>query len=145
MKISCGFIITYKNTLLLGRVTNHSFWDIPKGMKEPDEDYLEAALRELREETSIRLTGNENIKTIGFREYERNKKLYLFKYKAPRQYSNLHCNSMVEYDPIRGKENDIDYFEPFPEIDKFEWVDFNSVMEYTLPSLYRAISPFIED
>ena len=142
MSISCGFILTCKNTLLLGRVTHKNHWDIPKGLKEESENFLEAAERELYEETSLKIENKDAIKEIGFREYGPHKILYLLKYEAPEQYTNLHCNSMVEYDPQRDYSN-YGYFEPFPEIDKFEWVDIIKVKEYTIPRLYRAIQPFL--
>jgi 8-oxo-dGTP pyrophosphatase MutT (NUDIX family) len=143
MDVSCGFLITYQNTLLLGRVTHHDFWDIPKGMKEKNEDYLTAALRELYEETTIKIKNKNAIEEIGFRDYERHKVLFLFKYEAPQQYKNLRCISMVEYDPKMDPDGDRGYFDPFPEVDKFEWVDFSEVREYTIPRLYEAIRPYL--
>jgi 8-oxo-dGTP pyrophosphatase MutT (NUDIX family) len=143
MDISCGFLITYQGTLLLGRVTNHAFFDIPKGLKEKNEDYLAGALRELYEETSLTIKNKNRIEDIGFRDYEKHKVLYLFKYEAEEQYDTLYCKSMVEYDPKRGEEGGRAYFEPFPEIDYFKWVDFTEVQEYTLPILYRAIKPYL--
>jgi 8-oxo-dGTP pyrophosphatase MutT (NUDIX family) len=142
MSISCGFLITCKNTLLLGRVTHYTHWGIPKGMKEKGEGFLEAAERELYEETSLKIENKDAIEEVGFREYGPHKILYLFKYEAPEQYEDLHCKSMVEYDS-KLDFNNRGYFEPFPEIDRFEWVDIVNVSEYILPRLYRAIKPYL--
>lgn len=54
-KLSCGIVIARKTddgwmTILL-RAFHH--WDFPKGIREPGEDPLHAALREVQEETSI--------------------------------------------------------------------------------------------
>lgn len=54
-RLSCGIVLaraaeTGWQTLML-RAYHH--WDFPKGLKEPGEDPLEAALREVGEETGI--------------------------------------------------------------------------------------------
>ncbi len=54
-KLSCGIVIVRETddgwlTLLL-RAFHH--WDFPKGMREPGEEPLDAALREVKEETAI--------------------------------------------------------------------------------------------
>jgi 8-oxo-dGTP pyrophosphatase MutT (NUDIX family) len=54
-KLSCGVVIARRSeagyvTLML-RAYHH--WDFPKGIAEEGEEPMEAALRELREETSI--------------------------------------------------------------------------------------------
>ena len=54
-KLSCGVVIARRTddgwlTLML-RAYHH--WDFAKGIKEDDEDSLQAALREVREETGI--------------------------------------------------------------------------------------------
>jgi 8-oxo-dGTP pyrophosphatase MutT (NUDIX family) len=54
-KLSCGFVVVRKTeddwaTLLL-RAYHH--WDFPKGIREPGEDPMQAALREVDEETGI--------------------------------------------------------------------------------------------
>lgn len=55
LQLSCGIVLARKSergwlTLML-RAFRH--WDFPKGMREPGEDALRAALREVREETGI--------------------------------------------------------------------------------------------
>lgn len=54
-KLSCGVVVARKSatgwvTLLL-RAYHH--WDFPKGIREPGEDPMQAAMREVAEETSI--------------------------------------------------------------------------------------------
>lgn len=54
-KLSCGVVVARKSatgwvTLLL-RAYHH--WDFPKGIREPGEDPMRAAMREVKEETGI--------------------------------------------------------------------------------------------
>ena len=54
-KLSCGVVVVHKSdagweTILL-RAFHH--WDFPKGLREPGEEPLQAALREVGEETGI--------------------------------------------------------------------------------------------
>jgi putative (di)nucleoside polyphosphate hydrolase len=51
---SCGTLIASRTgQLLLCHVTGTDHWDIPKGMQDPGETTLEAAMRELSEETGL--------------------------------------------------------------------------------------------
>ena len=54
-KLSCGFVIVRKTETgwltLLMRAFHH--WDFPKGIREPGEEPMQAALREVQEETGI--------------------------------------------------------------------------------------------
>jgi 8-oxo-dGTP pyrophosphatase MutT (NUDIX family) len=54
-ELSCGVIARRsRGELLLCHATGRNYWDIPKGLADPDEDPRAAALRELREETASR-------------------------------------------------------------------------------------------
>ena len=50
---SCGVIVTDGERILLGHATRSPRWDIPKGVAEPGESFVNTAARELFEETSL--------------------------------------------------------------------------------------------
>lgn len=115
MKITCGIFLIDKNkNILICRVTNSkNHWSIPKGLCDKNEKLLDAALRELKEETSI-LLSNQNISFVGSFKYSKSNKI-LTAFCCNIDYSidanQLRCESMVN-------ENG----RIFPEVDKYEWV-----------------------
>lgn len=103
--ISCGFIIFDRETggILAchptGRPSGPEMaYDIPKGHLEEGEQPLEAALRELREETGMDLPTHEvPIHEIGLVPYQKQKALYLFSTSMQglrHKIGRLHCNSL---------------------------------------------------
>ncbi len=97
-ELSAGFIIFNKgsNKLLVSHPTGtpkdgkHS-WDIPKGHVEKGEDPLEAALRELYEETGLEHV--EDTFEIGRVPYRSDKALHLFSAYVDFDIGDLHCDS----------------------------------------------------
>jgi putative (di)nucleoside polyphosphate hydrolase len=59
-------------------VTHTAAWDIPKGMRDPGEDTLEAAMRELREEAGVAFDA-ARFEDLGEFDYRRDKGLHLYK------------------------------------------------------------------
>jgi 8-oxo-dGTP pyrophosphatase MutT (NUDIX family) len=91
---SCGVIVTDGKLILLGHATRSPRWDIPKGTAEPNENFADAAVRELREETGLVASPNE-FAVLGVHPYLRGKDLALFAWE-PRQLpdpKSLTCNS----------------------------------------------------
>lgn len=78
MNVSAGLIITNGEKILLGHSTNNPHWDIPKGMVDPGESYLQAAIRECKEEFNLTFNSNK-FQDLGRFKYSSRKDLYLFK------------------------------------------------------------------
>lgn len=113
------FILNRKREVLLGHPTNHptSFWSIPKGAIEVDENPFIAAIRETKEESNIDLpTTIKYIALLPVTFKNKRKRLFPFLVLAEMNPNidfdsfDLKCNSMVE--PEKGG---------FPEMDTFKW------------------------
>jgi len=121
MKTTCGVFLVCNNKLLIGHVTNtENDWSIPKGLIDPGETELEAALRELKEETNIdsSLVNVQNIQTLYTPYTHKQKILCSFLALTNKEHEAI-CYSMVT---SHGGE-------PFPEIDHFKWVSFDEALE----------------
>jgi len=108
--MSCGVIVTDGARLLLGHATRSPRWDIPKGGIEPGETLIEAACRELREETGLEAPP-EALAPLGTFAYLRTKDLALFLWTLPAlpDPGGLVCSSY--FTPADGAR--------LPEFDRF--------------------------
>ncbi len=82
-RASCGVIVTDGQQILLGHATRSPRWDIPKGIAEAGENFAQAAVRELREETGLVALPDELI-ALGVHPYLRGKDLALFAWQLGR-------------------------------------------------------------
>lgn len=139
-KTSCGFfIINELGEILTCRPTLTDNWDIPKGMQEDGESYIQTAIRELDEETGIDLMGRHKeiystIEDIGLFRYNSQKNLYLFKVyvqKSDIVTEDLVCRSMFTHKATKTK---------LPENDKFEWMKVEEFEDKCFDSMKPIVS-----
>jgi len=126
---SCGtLVINKRGELLLCHVTGTHKWDIPKGLQDPGESPLEAARREMSEETG--LVFEEGLfEEIGCFDYRPDKRLHLFKLLAPSDFDSLGhliCTSHFLHH-LTGKST--------PEVDGFRWAGRHEVAALCWPRM----------
>ena len=98
-------------------------WSIPKGIPEKGETYEQAAIRELYEETNIKLTDKqiERIAFVGDYKYpDRDKELFahVLMLEGDPVPTDLDCHSICKPKGMgRGRE--------FPEVDNYFWMDIS--------------------
>lgn len=109
-------------------------WSIPKGEFEDDENPLDAAIREFREETGFDVSGSfiplSPVKLSG------GKQIYAFALEHNIEASQLKSNTFnMEWPPKSGKQQE------FPEVDRGGW--FNA--ESSKIKLNKGQVPILEE
>ena len=130
---SCGtLIINQRGKILLCHVTGTRNWDIPKGLQDLDEPTLQAARRELREETGLEFD-EDLFEEIGDFDYRPDKRLHLYKVRAPSDFdslSHLKCSSYFPHH-VTGK--------PTPEVDGFCWAAREDISRLCWPRMAKRL------
>lgn len=131
--ISCGVIIIDEKThmLLACHPSHHPYiyghWDIPKGHVERYEEHYETALRELYEESGIRLK-KEDLYDCGMFEYTKYKDLHVYVAKTNVDLSKLTCCTYFNVDGM-----------DVPEVDNYKLIPYTEVDHY-----YRSLRPIVK-
>lgn len=132
--VSCGVVLLDSSgRVFLAHATDTSHWDIPKGQSEPGEAPIDAALRELHEETGIVLAA-ERLTDLGRFAYRPGKDLHLFAVRVEAGEADparCICTSMF---PSRVDGSMI------PEMDAFKWVTPRMVPRFASRSLARLFA-----
>ena len=126
VKLSCGIVLARATddgyvTLLL-RAFHH--WDFPKGLREENEEPLQAALRELREETGIaRVEFEWGERSMETGPYSRGKtaRYYLARTDEP--------------DVVLGPSPDTGE----PEHHEWRWVSFDEAYDMASPRVREVV------
>ena len=130
-RLSCGVVIVNdEQELLLCHVTGQNHWDLPKGGIDAHESPLQAALRETREETGLRLAAAELI-DLGRFAYTNKKDLHLFATCTERfDIATLRCESHFS-ERYSGRQ--------LPEMDGFGWFCFSRVAALCTPKMAQVL------
>jgi 8-oxo-dGTP pyrophosphatase MutT (NUDIX family) len=135
MKSTCGiFIVDKKNRILVGHPTEvykPFCWSIPKGEQDPGESTAQTAVREVFEETGIRVDPSQ-IEYLWNSVYATNRKTlhaYIVKLDVDGETLNAHCDSMFQN--RAGKM--------IPEIDEFRWVTLEEAEKICHESQIRLL------
>jgi 8-oxo-dGTP pyrophosphatase MutT (NUDIX family) len=130
--LSCGVIVRRRSgELLLCHATGRDYWDLPKGVLDPGETPIEAALRELREEAGLILPA-EAVRDLGVHLYLSRKDLHLFVVDPPQPgLSADGCHCSTTYPGRNGRE--------IPEIDAYRWVMRDEVPRHAGKNMARVL------
>lgn len=130
MEISSGIIFIKDVKILLCHATNTPYWGIPKGHIDEGETALEAALREVKEETNFTVTDPENLVDLDEHFYYKGKNMHLFLYKGPNMPDVEKCVCTSMYTK---------YGKTFPENDAFKWIDLKDIPKYCSKSQSKLL------
>jgi 8-oxo-dGTP pyrophosphatase MutT (NUDIX family) len=135
-RLSCGVVIlNADHELLLCHVTGQNHWDLPKGGIDAGESPLQAALRETREETSLRLR-DDSLIDLGRFQYTTKKNLHLFATCVPRiDVRQLRCESHYR-DRFSGRR--------LPEMDGYGWFGFDRAGTLCTPKMAEVLGRSID-
>ena len=94
MRTSCGLILTDRKQILLCHPTGNDFWNIAKGIQNPDESTFQTCQREVEEETGL-VFAPERYIALGHFKYLAGKELCLFLIYEPKlpEIGTLKCRS----------------------------------------------------
>ncbi|MBP0447568.1 NUDIX hydrolase [Roseomonas sp. SSH11] len=129
-RTSCGVVVSDGAHVLLGHATRSVLWDIPKGVAAAGEPFAQAAARELREETGLRVDPAALI-DLGVHAYLSGKDLAVFAWQtdAMPDIATLRCTSFIRL-PDGGR---------IPEFDRFAILPWNEALERVGKNLARVL------
>lgn len=129
--VSAGVIVTDGNSVLLGHVTGSRYWDIPKGRVDLGETNLDGAVRELHEETSMRVSP-ESLVELGIFRYKKNKDLALWLYHVENMPDIKTLDCLSTFDAGNGITK--------KEFDAFGVVKWKDARKMVVPDMWKVLT-----
>ena len=112
-------------------------WSVPKGELDGDEDMLEAAKREFREETGAQVDGNF-IELTPLRQPS-GKMVHAWAVEGDADASSITSNTFsMEWPPHSGESRE------FPEVDRAEWFTLTEARDKLLPGQRPLLDELIQ-
>lgn len=113
-------------------------WSIPKGEFTDDENALDAAIREFKEETGITISGS--FIELSPVKLKSGKIVYAWAIASDIDTSKFKCESFIDiqWPPRSGKTLSI------PEVDKGEWFNTEAAKQKINPSQAKLVDQLIE-
>ena len=129
-RTSCGVVVTNGALVLLGRFARRELWDVPKGVAEPGEAFVEAAARELREETGLEAPPGA-LRSLGVHRYlpAKDLALFLWRVEAMPAEGDLRCTSF-----FRAADGAV-----LPEFDRFAVLPWAEALPRVGRNLQRVL------
>jgi len=129
--VSAGVIVTNGKKLLLCHVTGGKHWDLPKGKLDPNETHVDAAVRELYEETGLRV-GATDLVPLGVFKYKPTKDLSLFLYHVDKMPKIKDLECLSTFDSGKGVYK--------KEMDGFANVDWEKISRHVVPDMLQVLT-----
>ncbi|MDA0376769.1 MAG: RNA pyrophosphohydrolase [Proteobacteria bacterium] len=122
------------------RIDNQAAWQMPQGGVDKEENLVDAAKRELKEETGIStikiIKKSKKIYTYDLPDYLLGK-IWKGKYKGQKQTWFL-----AEF---LGKEDEIDLNQKKPEFKKWKWVNIDELPDLIVPFKKELYKELVEE
>lgn len=129
MKTTCAIIVKVHDKILACKTTNSLRYDLPKGIAEPDETHLMAALRELCEETGLEPPPG-SVTDLCILPYNSEKMIHFFQCELEKvNIDELRCTSFFDF---KGK--------PLPEVSGYAMMSIDEFMKVTSKSMQKALN-----
>lgn len=127
---SSGVFLTDGTQLLICKPYSSKWWDIPKGRVDPGETDIDAAVRELEEETGF-IADKSCLEKLGVFDYRKQKQLALFRLNVDEMPDpiTLSCRSVFEKD---GKM--------VPEMVNYAVVNYAEALKMLAPALSKLLA-----
>lgn len=130
-QVSAGviFVDPIEEKILMIHPTNQQdYWDFPKGRVEKGETTLEAAIREVGEETGMIVSDENVLNDLGFYRYNQHKNIHMYScFDKHVNIEDLFCDVLIE---------DVD--NPFPECDDFKMFSIDEAIDLMCPSMKKV-------